>query len=480
MTRRIRAIAFITIGVLAPLSLWEAPDSSDAGIPLPYVVTKTTDTADGACDADCSLREAIIAANQDPDPSTVKLPAGHYNLSIPPGEGDPSSGDLDLTDDIVIQGARGASPTIDANAIDRVFQVHCSLCEIEIRGVTIREGSYSSGPSVIGAYGAMNLLIADSVVTANTGRAISGGPNSEVTIEDSTISNNINPDPATNVGGVLNNGDMLIFNSTISGNETLGSGGALFNTSSLIVANVTISGNSASSAAGIYNRSDGALTLFNVTITDNEAATGAGLRNDGLAFVRNTIIANNQGGDCIIGNPFTSQGGNIDSDDSCGLTQRSDQPDVDPLLKALALNGGKTRTHALGAGSPALEAAGDFAPCQAIDQRGVTRPQGGECDSGAYEARYCFSQPETKAGSNAGQTLTGTAGDDVILGLGGVDTLNGVGGDDRLCGGDGDDTLNGGADDDRLSGGSGSDTCNGGAGAGDIANASCEVKNGIP
>jgi hypothetical protein len=53
------------------------------------------------------------------------------------------------------------------------------------------------------------------------------------------------------------------------------------------------------------------------------------------------------------------------------------------VAPTLALNGGLTRTHALLAGSPAINAG---ASCLATDQRGISRPQGAACDIGAYEA----------------------------------------------------------------------------------------------
>ena len=55
-------------------------------------------------------------------------------------------------------------------------------------------------------------------------------------------------------------------------------------------------------------------------------------------------------------------------------------------MSALADNGGRTQTMALGVGSPALEA-GDNSTCATLDQRGVSRPQGVLCDIGAYESQ---------------------------------------------------------------------------------------------
>ena len=57
---------------------------------------------------------------------------------------------------------------------------------------------------------------------------------------------------------------------------------------------------------------------------------------------------------------------------------------ADPLLGPLQDNGGPTQTHALLAGSPAIDAA-LLANCPATDQRGVSRPQGPGCDIGAFE-----------------------------------------------------------------------------------------------
>src|SRR4029450_4457264 len=77
----------------------------------------------------------------------------------------------------------------------------------------------------------------------------------------------------------------------------------------------------------------------------------------------------------------------VRDDTGCTGLTGSDLKDIDPLLAALALHSpGKTETHALQAGSPAINK-GDTATCPPPDQRGVRR-QGG-CDLGAYEAVTC-------------------------------------------------------------------------------------------
>jgi hypothetical protein len=119
--------------------------------------------------------------------------------------------------------------------------------------------------------------------------------------------------------------------------------------------------------------------------------------------VKNTLIAGNGlgvgstalGPDAL--GAFASLDYNLvgNADDATGFTATGDRvgsgdSPIDPLVGGLALNPpGSTATHALLRGSPAL----DWIPfgvngCGAevtADQRGVARPQGDNCDIGAYE-----------------------------------------------------------------------------------------------
>jgi Tol biopolymer transport system component len=67
-------------------------------------------------------------------------------------------------------------------------------------------------------------------------------------------------------------------------------------------------------------------------------------------------------------------------------------------------------------------------------------------------------------GTQAGCTITGTAGNDILRGTSVDDVICGLGGDDVISGGNGDDRILGGAGDDAISGGAGRDVLNGGAG----------------
>ena len=101
--------------------------------------------------------------------------------------------------------------------------------------------------------------------------------------------------------------------------------------------------------------------------------------------LRNTIVAQNSFPNCAENSGFlVSLGHNLSSDVSCPFTEAGDMVGTDPQIGPLADNGGPTQTHRLNLGSPAIDA-GDVVGCPAMDQRGVTRPQGAACDIGAYE-----------------------------------------------------------------------------------------------
>jgi hypothetical protein len=204
-----------------------------------------------------------------------------------------------------------------------------------------------------------------------------------VTVDHSTFAGN-----SAAGGGAIGNwrGMMTVTNSTFSRNSA-SNGGAISNDpeSTLTVSNSTFSGNSAnSSGGGIFNYVFGTATVSNSTLSGNSAAAGGGTYNaGGMLTLKNTIVANSpSGGNCY--GPITDGGGNLSYPDiTCpGIN-------ADPLLGPLQDNGGPTETMALGEGSAALDAADDAIcaapPVNNLDQRGVTRPQGTQCDIGAVE-----------------------------------------------------------------------------------------------
>ncbi len=267
-------------------------------------------------------------------------------------------------------------------------------------------------------------------------------------------------------GGIWNSsgGQLILQNGEIAENEAFGHGGGIYQrdtNSALYAQNVTISGNKAGVdqtgggwvdtrvGGGVWIEGSGSnqvIVLNHVTITDNYATrngtdTGAGIRVDGgstTLSLENSIVFGNfrdadgtQTPDDIdnnIGARFTVLGANvlgevngaISTGNVAGITND------DPFLGALAVNGATVqlpsgafaRTHTLGAGSSAIDAApalstltGDILDLPALggldetdhadntgvfgnlptngdlteDQRGYARPQGTMADIGALE-----------------------------------------------------------------------------------------------
>ena len=163
---------------------------------------------------------------------------------------------------------------------------------------------------------------------------------------------------ATDGGAIYSqNGDssLRVEDSTITGNSVTNAAGALqLGDGTIEIVNTTISGNSASLFAGgvEVGSLNGSQRFQNVTIYGNSAPTAANFYQDLNETVlsptfRNTIIANPLGGgrNCELMRMDTSLGNNLSDDDSCGFTAGGDQQPVDPLLAALADNGGPTLTH---------------------------------------------------------------------------------------------------------------------------------------
>jgi Ca2+-binding RTX toxin-like protein len=71
----------------------------------------------------------------------------------------------------------------------------------------------------------------------------------------------------------------------------------------------------------------------------------------------------------------------------------------------------------------------------------------------------CGGEVASIIGSDSGEKIHGTKGDDIIATLGGDDSVAGKGGRDRICAGVGDDRVQGGGGEDRIDGGKGRDSC---------------------
>ncbi len=187
-------------------------------------------------------------------------------------------------------------------------------------------------------------------------------------------------------------------NVTFQNNHSDKSGGAIYNQVGTInLTNATLSGNSTNqSGGGIYVWA-GTTTLVNVTLHGNSAGeVGGGIFTDNVSpdlSLQNVILSSNSGGNCQFNTAPISSITNLSSDSSCAFGGGRDNVNV--MLGALADNGGFAKTHLPQSGSPAING-GTNAGCPSTDQRGISRPQGSNCDVGSVEIpEVCNAKPAT-------------------------------------------------------------------------------------
>ena len=408
--------------------------------PNTFVVNRTEDFVDalpgnGLCDADpqdkvlqCTLRAAIMEANALAGAQTIFVQSGIYRLTIfGKNENDSRTGDLDLTSDLTIIGRGETQPVIDAAAIDRVLHVvKIDGTQVRLENLTLRNGD---ARAVNGGAGGGLLIESDSLVTvnnsvihdnfANVGGGIHAGRGAVVTLNSIRVQNNvatnmgggITTSSATTIrnatisgnhagivgvpgqgigGGLMAGGDqpISIEQSTIANNRALNMGGGIGSVqigTDLRLINSTVSGNSAPNAGGIEIEEP--VLLQHTTIVENQ---GGGIRvNDPNATVvlQNSIIANNGEANCTFNFVSLVLKGdrNLIGDNSCPfVVPGTNLFNTNPQLGPLQNNRGDTETHELLPGSPAING-GNNSVCTPTDQRGLARPQGPNCDIGAFE-----------------------------------------------------------------------------------------------
>ncbi|HEU5088323.1 MAG TPA: choice-of-anchor Q domain-containing protein, partial [Roseiflexaceae bacterium] len=362
------------------------------------IVNITSDTFDGLCDArHCSLRDAIWVANaigSEGTAATIVLPGGIFMLTRMGTDGSENTArfdDLDITAPLNVLGAGADLTTIDANGVDRAFDIVVAPgTPVQLRGLTIRGGNTAGDGGGIANNGA-NLQLQDVTLRSNVAGGDGGGMFNQrglATIVASRIAGNY----AGGAGGnIANNAEMTIQSSEISvGHAQRGAG--IANSGALAITISTVSSNVAELAGGGIANLAGpdVLSIRETTLAANSAPQGGAFWNSGSAAIVNSIIAAGTGGTCSNAGVIQSAGSNLDQANTCGFNAAGDQQNVDPLLALLAWNGGTTRTHALAAASPAVDQ-GRSDMCSMSDQRGFPRLRDGNlgdiasCDVGAYE-----------------------------------------------------------------------------------------------
>ena len=314
---------------------------------------------------------------------------------------------LTISFSVTVIGAGAGTTAIDGGGVGRVIYIPSQTAKVNLWGLTIRNGVLRTGTRQgPGVFNLGSLTINFCTITNNLAvgfGGFGGGIFNEgvVTINDSTISQNGN---VLGGGGIYSSGYVTINNSTIVANTGLIGGGienrsilngdGVLTGGILTIKNSNLSSNTGTIGGGILN--NGTLVVVNSTFSGNTAGEGkgGGIFNvkGSMVFVHNSIVANNTGGNCH--GTLTSSGYNLSSDSSCSFDSAGDLNNTDPQLGPLENNGGPTDTMALLPGSPAIDAGNPTGcrdgrgPLLKTDQRGEPRPNREDksgCDIGAYE-----------------------------------------------------------------------------------------------
>jgi len=337
-----------------------------------------SETCSDDCDISCvanvcpcnepGIRAAIQAGGSDPYTFDCNGPTTVVTWA-----------EIQINNDVILDGE--GNLTVDADDDHRVFWVG-ELATVELRGFTV------TGGKVVGESGGGIATMGELTLVNSAVRGSAAESQPEPCGGD--------PCAVGRGGGIWNGGAgaLTLVSSTVSGNTAESGGGIFQSGATLMLTNSTVSGNAANQGGGIYNDGSGPVTLTNSTVSGNSAGIGSAiLLSEVGPFASITTTASLIDGACAQQGDVTrtSNGYNIESPgDTCGFDQPGDQANVsvdDLKLAELADNGGLTQTHALGAGSVAIDAIPSEMCEVDEDQRGEPRPGGTMCDVGAFEAQ---------------------------------------------------------------------------------------------
>jgi hypothetical protein len=366
-----------------------------------------------------------MEANASAGADSIILPAATMSLTQLGYEDEAVDGDLDVLDDLYLQGQGRDLTIIDGNGAavhGRVFQIGPGV-KAFFSGFSIQDGYgptgtaeqagtgiYSEGELHLAGMRVSNnegydgavfnanpgtLEIDSSLIQSNVflrfGGIVTNGP---ITITRSTISDN----DAVIGGGIYQfGGSMTIKDSTINGNFASSTGGGIHSDgSSQLIVNSTISGNSTNYRGGgiwVKHSAPSGLFMYNVTVAfnysdanDNGSGVAGGINQDflstGSISMANSIVGNNFLFNLIGGGTPSDCEGTLSSlgynlietvDAVCAVNGilTGNKTGMDPALNSLANFGGPTNTHALYGYSPAIDA-GNPSGCR--DEVGALLP----------------------------------------------------------------------------------------------------------
>jgi predicted outer membrane repeat protein len=218
-----------------------------------------------------------------------------------------TTGELDVNQDVTLEGPGASVITVSGNNASRVFNI--GKFTVSISGLTISDGSvpnvYGGGINNLGT-----LTVTDCTFSNNSasggGGIYNDGP---LTVTDSTFSGNSASNPNYGGGGIDNRSTLTVTDSTFSGNygAANGGGGGILNAGMMTVTDSIFNGNSLTTygaGGGIFNEGTSTSAVFDSTFSGNSASgqgpasgfildTGGAIYNGGPLTVIDCTFAGN-------------------------------------------------------------------------------------------------------------------------------------------------------------------------------------------
>lgn len=212
-----------------------------------FKVTTTADGYDGKCDSQCSLRDAVTAANALPGKDTIVIAAGTYALQLtgPAEENKNKSGDLDIRDSVTLSGAGPEATILDGMGKSRVLQVFPKTQEVLLENLTLTQG--------------------------------------------------IAPKPFPHGGGLLNLGNTILKNCRVTKSFAAKGGGGIMNKGQLTLTDTLVQDNQSDGLGGGIEQAGSKLSLVNSVLKNNKASMGGGiLQAEGITEMTSSVVQNNE------------------------------------------------------------------------------------------------------------------------------------------------------------------------------------------
>ena len=255
-------------------------------------ITVTTTVDDITNNGNCTLREAIQAANLDQavdkcpagsGADTIQLPQGTYPVTLP-GDGEDlnQTGDLDIRTSLTLQGD-GVDKTIikvgSTGFKDRLFQIIPSNVQVKLDGLTLRDVNFP---------------------VESNGKPPQGGAiynTANLTVTNASFINNSANDAEGEGGAIYNLGTLSVSDTYFNKNFAGYGAASIQNNGSLTAQRDTFDDNNGYASGGIWNMKNGQATVDQCQFLNNhiQLEGGGAIYQDGDMQVSNSLFDNNWG-----------------------------------------------------------------------------------------------------------------------------------------------------------------------------------------